>query len=839
MAVLYLKRYGMKVLDNGYEVVPITPGTKFPNFDYSHKKLPTIRKKHVKGWLANGHARDGIGIRTRHTPMCDIDCLDKGAREATVAFVEETIGFAPIRVGNAPKLGIMFRSTEPFSKVQSRSYRDPKGRKCQVEFLGDGQQFVALAVHPDTKKPYKWTDKGWNPVNLEWEKLPVVTQEQAQAVCDFFDEYCRSRDWPVWKKKKTSTAVAVRRADDEDDIAGSLDSTPLPFGIDKVREWVNRLPNDESVEYEDSYSRRPDTANYRNVLFAIWHQTDGSDEGREIAWDWSEQSPKHEEEEGRFDKLWNSADHEGRDNAVTFRYVVGLVNRIEEIATREKRDELLVSLQTCTDIDDLKEICKQIALIKFEPMDFEQMAQAVKEAFRRITGKTYPIERARKDILHRATQEEIPEWVQPWVYIQHTMRFFNKETGQEISREAYDASYSRYIDGQSAAFFALNTAKVKCYHLTMYKPDEDEEFVFEGQLCLNIFSDRLMPPMPEKYSKGDRNAIRTVEAHIENIIPNERDRGIFISFLAYVVQTRSRPNWMVILQGVQGDGKSFFADLMGAVLGGKNVRRLDAQQLEDKYTAWAVGQLFCFVEELRLQGHSRFDIYNKIKPYISNAAINIHPKNVNPYTAYNTTAYMAGTNYIDAIPLDDTDRRNFVLKSRWQAGAAIRLFEAENPGYFKKLFDTLNRAGALRRWLNEYPLHEEFEPKGRAPLTEARDQMIEMAKSDVQIAFEDLISDNQEPRIGPELVISNNLIAELGERTKEHISGKGIASLLTANGYVKNPFRIRLDSDQQSKDSVWTRDLDISHASSGAELQRQIRRYLKKRQADLSHEDEL
>jgi hypothetical protein len=835
VAKLYLKRYGHRILDNGYEVLGITPGTKNPTYNYSNEKLPKITHKHVDRLLSNGHARDGVGIRTRFTPLLDIDSKWERAIRAFTAYATKIIGQAPVRIGDAPIVGLMFRSTAPFKKVQSKEWTDPQGRKLQVEFLGDGQQFVAYAIHPGTKKPYRWTEDGQNPLRIAHDDLIEVTQEQAQKVCNYVDRWCFKRNLVRWKRTKTSTGTDLvpRRAGDVDDIAGDLDATPLPLSIDQVRSWLDRLPNDETVEYEESYNSKPDTANYRNVLFAIWHQTEGSEEGRDLAWAWSEQSSKHEEEEGRFDKLWNSADHESVEHPVTFRYIEKIVLRLEQNAKRELRDGFLDSILGCTDVDDLKDTCRLIAATQFEPLDFEQLAQAVKEAFKRITSKSLPIERARKEIMHRATETEIQEWVPPWVYVQHTKRFFNRETGQELEREAFDATFSRYLDGQQASFYALNIAKIKCYHLTMYKPDDDEEFLFDGNLCLNFFSERMMPPIPEKLNRRDRRAIALVERHIEHILPNERDRQLFISFLAYVVQTRSRPNWMIILQGVQGDGKSFFADLMQAVLGRRNIRRLDAQQLEDKYTAWAVGQMFCFVEELRLQGHSRFEIYNKIKPFISNSEINIHPKNVNPYQAINTTAYMAATNYGDALPVDDNDRRSFILKSKWQSGAAIRLFEVENPDYFKNLFGALERAGALRKWLSEYELSDEFDPKGRAPLTAAREEMIELSKSDFQIAFEDIISDDTHPRVGPELIVSRNLMAELGERTQEHVSGKGVAGLLTANNYMKLNERIRVDSDDPNKDSIWVKDQDFIHYSSAAELQRKVRQYIERRQRDL------
>lgn len=829
MAKLYLKKYGHRVLSNGFEVVAITPGTKFPTYDYSSETLPKITHKHLDKLLSNGHAKDGVGIRTRFTPLLDLDIQDVKLRDLVIKFAEDTIGYAPVRVGNAPKVGLMFRSTTTFKKVQSKAFTDAKGRKCQVEFLGDGQQFVALAIHPDTKKPYRWPDK-MNPVNMEWADLPTVTAEQAQAVVDYFTELCVEREFTIWKKNKKASTALVPARGDEDDIAGT-DTSPLPLTIDEVREWVARLPNDESVEYEDSYG---DDLNYRNVIFAIWHQTEGSEEGREIAEEWSEKSPKHEQEEGRFYKLWHSADPEDREHPVTFRYIIKQVLQIEGEAKRELRDGYIESLKDIDNVDDLKEIVSKIKKTHFEDLDLGQLSVELKKAAARVGIALTPAA-ARKMLMHKPAGEELPGWVRPWRYIQHTRMFYNSETGLEISREAFDASFSRYLDGSSASFFALNMAQIKAYWNTMYKPDDDEEFVFQGYLCINTFSDRLMPAIPERLTEKDHKAIKRVQRHLEHVLPNERERAIFISFLAYIVQTRQRPNWAVVLQGVDGDGKSFFGEMMGAVLGSNNVRMLDAQQLEDRYTAWAVGQLFTFIEELKLHGHSRYDILNKIKPFITNNAINVHPKNVNPYTALNTTAYMATTNFMDALPVNDNDRRYFILKSAWQSGEALREFLSDHPDYFKRLFGTLRRPGALRKWLMEYELHEEFDPKSRAPLTAARQEMIDLSKSEAQVTFEDAIADDRYPRIGPELVVSSALVGHVQDAAGEVINTRTVSSLLSSHGYVKLPFRHRLDSGSDNVESIWVKgQASFMRSAATQSAQRSlVLKFLKNRQKKL------
>jgi hypothetical protein len=837
----YLRKYGHRILDNGYEVIPITPGKKAPmGVDYSSKALPKITHKRVNRWLSNGHARDGVGIRTRFTPMFDIDSTWEPQVEACIKDAEDVIGFAPARIGNAPKTGLIFRSIRTFKKVQSKAFTDPNGNKAAVEFLGDGQQFVAHAIHPDTKRPYRWPDKGMNPINMPHDELAVVTEEQALEVVQRFETRCIEWEWPRWKSKSQSTALTTRAARDPDDIGGT---TPLGISIDEIREWMARLGNDEDVEYEDNYNLNPEKPNYRNVIFAIWHETDGSEAGREIALAWSEKSSKHEEEIGRFEKLWNSADHEDRDDAVTFRYVIKCVLVQEEIERKEQRDELLSSLQGCTDVDDLKEIVGQIKRIRFEGFDYEKLAQELKRAWNRITGFTLSIERARKEITHVPTEEDLPPWVKQYVYIQHSKRLYSRTTGLELDRESFDATYSRYLNGASAYDYAINKAQIKTFYMTMYKPDDEESFWFMGMECINTYSDRLVPEMPGRYRKSDLAAISIVEEHIEYILPDERERRLFISYLAHIVQTRQRPNWMVVLQGVQGDGKSFFGEMMAAVLGGNNVRMLDAQQLEDRYTGWTVGQLLTVVEELRLQGHSRYDIMNKIKPFITNEAINVHPKNVNPYTALNTTAYIAFTNYKDALAIDDNDRRYTVFYSRWQMADELRKFLQDNPDYFERLFGTIKgpkaRAGALRQWLMGYELHPEFNPLGRAPMTAAREEMIALNKSDAQTAFEEVLEANDQPRISRDIVISGALTQYLYDHSEETLSTRAVSVFLTNNGYSKLPFRHRVQSEGDTIESIWVRDKKGLIFKTAAEQRQAVMKLLRVRQRQISHEKEI
>ena len=67
----------LKLLDASYEVLPIVPNRKCPNY--------------------------GIGVKTGHTAAIDIDCPREDVAVIFQNYCLSEIGDAPIRFGKAPK----------------------------------------------------------------------------------------------------------------------------------------------------------------------------------------------------------------------------------------------------------------------------------------------------------------------------------------------------------------------------------------------------------------------------------------------------------------------------------------------------------------------------------------------------------------------------------------------------------------------------------------------------------------------------------------------------------------------------------------------------------------
>jgi len=172
MSENFMEQYGAKLLDGGYRIIPIMPGTKRPGRfdgdkwgDLARWTDISAQQIHVDIWARWPGA--GIGIITGNVVAIDIDVLDQQVAVEVGAVFQKMLGQTDlIRIGKSPKALYLYRTAEPFSKISLHP----------IEVLGTGQQFVAYAIHPETSKPYEWPFSA--PHETPVESLPLVTREQ-------------------------------------------------------------------------------------------------------------------------------------------------------------------------------------------------------------------------------------------------------------------------------------------------------------------------------------------------------------------------------------------------------------------------------------------------------------------------------------------------------------------------------------------------------------------------------------------------------------------------------------------------------------------------------------
>ena len=174
--------------DFGYSPVPIKPGEKAPLVDdwqAGHPVEHYLPHRHPTTGRVTDCARWGTGILTATTPAIDVDVRDKELVRALIDLADDLIGGAPFRIGNPPKALLPFATDQPFEKIAGRwfglpgeDWRAPSYSPHRVEVLGAGQQFVSYAIHPSTRRPYRWA-RG-EPMQCYRVDLPELTVELAR-----------------------------------------------------------------------------------------------------------------------------------------------------------------------------------------------------------------------------------------------------------------------------------------------------------------------------------------------------------------------------------------------------------------------------------------------------------------------------------------------------------------------------------------------------------------------------------------------------------------------------------------------------------------------------------
>jgi hypothetical protein len=758
----------------GWPLVPVAPKGKRPIADnwesgLSDKALLRIAREKP---LAN------VGVLARSRPGLDIDVTDSACADAIQFCAELELGAAPVRVGLAPKRLLVYRTGTPFRKVKAflrapdGSLKGADGKDFAVEFLGDGQFYVVEGIHPDTGSPYKWDSEAW------WESpLEEVDEARVRAFFAVLPDYLPT-GWQVVR-----VTGAVNRPDDADDDLLSLAQQPLD-GWDENRVIDDILPYlDLDCHYDD----------WVKVGQALHHQFEGSDEGFDL-WDAMFQgSSKYTGPEyGR--ERWDSfGGRRGRQ--------VTLATLIHE--TKSARDEARVA-SSAASVSSLRdrvaqastlaslevEISRDARKTKMLEVDREGLAVAIRDRVRELGGQI-PIGTVRGWV--RAARETrdlevggegMPDWARQWVFCSNGDKFFSLKNKHLVTSYGFRAIHNRLMpvgdDGERAR---SDQACLEAWNMPVvdnlaYVPWAGPVFEMNGCTWGNLYRDDLVPEIPVEMSAADLAAVDVVMKHAEVMFPDERERGLLLSWCAWQVQNPGvKVRWAPYLFGIEGDGKSFWAGLVGAAMGQVNVRSVTAKVLESPFTDWAVGAAVIVLEEMKQHGHNRYDVMNALKPLITNDVAEIHPKGRAPYMAPNTANYLLLSNYMDGAPVTDTDRRYLFLRS---AVKLPQVREMDAGGYFGRLFGVVqDRPGAIRSWLLGYSLHPDFAANGRAPDTKVREAVIESVKSEMDSLVEDVLEDEG---FGETLVFGD-LVTALKLAGAPQFSDKHVGVILGKKGY--------------------------------------------------------
>jgi putative DNA primase/helicase len=295
----------LKLHNNGYHPVPVigahvdTPSAgKKPTMQGWATKCATANQEEVASWSQSQRDCTNTGILCGDIDGVDIDVLDAALSDELVAQALELFGPTSLRrIGRAPRTLLVYRVETPHKKISTPDLifgddLEDKNARAKVEILAQGQQFVALGIHPDTRAPYRWTDK--SPLDVPLSDIPVVTLESLQQFVSKSERILRAAGGrtakEIKKKSKEETKEAkdntkgqekeikereneTREREQQGNKAANVDNNEKP-SREKIADALNHVVND--LDYDD----------WINIGFALY---DGlGDSGRDLWESWSE-----------------------------------------------------------------------------------------------------------------------------------------------------------------------------------------------------------------------------------------------------------------------------------------------------------------------------------------------------------------------------------------------------------------------------------------------------------------------------------------------------------------------------------------------------------------------
>ncbi len=220
---------------------------------------------------------------------------------------------------------------------------------------------------------------------------------------------------------------------------------------------------------------------------------------------------------------------------------------------------------------------------------------------------------------------------------------------------------------------------------------------------------------------------------------------------------------VVIWSAQQGVGKTLIGQTIGRIYGSGTYSEITSNDLRGKFNNWSKGCQFVLGEEIcvsKLLGES-----SRLNHLFTGETIQMEEKYRSKISIKNCINFLFTSNHADAFLLDPLDRRYFVWEVQRKPMA---------PSFYADFVywrDKRGGAGALMDYFCSMDLSD-FDPKGHAPMTAAKEAMIDAGRSDLE---QWLVELREEPShalatLGSEVIELEKLVAIYSLQKKGRIT---------------------------------------------------------------------
>lgn len=366
-----------------------------------------------------------------------------------------------------------------------------------------------------------------------------------------------------------------------------------------------------------------------------------------------------------------------------------------------------------------------------------------------------------------------------------------------LKRTAYVAHTNEMIDLRHTALDGLEPASFGLLHLDERFLSSPHHAVLADPLLHKAYARTYKPDQPTGVIKDERGvlllnyyepptfAAETGSAqaffdHIDYLVPNERDRGVLINYLAHLVQKpHQKIRWSIGLVGAQRTGKNWLVDnLARKLLGEANVNVVIGSRLGDRFDGAMAGGVLLTVDEVEI--NDKAEVYERLKTIITQETRQFERKNKNLEELPTPRGVVFISNHTHAFFLPKGDGRFFVIDT----------VDHQHPGgagYYGPLFElTPEFVAGVRVALMAIDLSG-FNPNTLPYDTDAKNRMIENSKSDLMNVVQECLDERQGP-FRREVVTFEEIRDFISKRMRgRDLSDKRLRDALNAAGMVRDP----------------------------------------------------
>lgn len=274
--------------------------------------------------------------------------------------------------------------------------------------------------------------------------------------------------------------------------------------------------------------------------------------------------------------------------------------------------------------------------------------------------------------------------------------------------------------------------------------------------------------------------------YLSRVFNTPEDVKIFEDYIAHCIKYPGyKIPWSILLQSTKGVGKQMIGDVLKHSIGELYTYQPDAEELVSgvsQFNGWMRNKLMILVDEVRVG--DRNELMNGLKTIITDRRIAVESKGVDQQMEDNVANWIFFSNFKDAFPIDENERRYCIFYSKLQS--ALQLEEAGmDKAYFDSMYDWLECEQGFEKiawYYLHYPVEKGSLPH-RAPHTSSYEEVLRIGRSPLRVILDDKIEAEERGFRGGyvSFVMFQKAVLDSSMRTKpaEHT----LKAILEGRGY--------------------------------------------------------